>query len=103
MDSQGNRTTYDVGPWYVATGAFCTRAFTNINLDGLIDVANGEWKPSWFLDDDERQLINAPEFGQIQRLYGVWDANAFYLGWQWRAARFGWRDLRLLWRRVARA
>ena len=82
VDLLGNRTRYDLGPWHVATGAVCTRAFTNITFDGVIDTANNEWRPGTFLDDDERPRITSSGANPTQLLYATWDANAFYLGWQ---------------------
>ncbi len=82
-DEAGNQFIRHYGPWYVGTlsDSECSQRQQSVIVDGYLDLANGEWRDSEFLDDDERPVVQNPN-SETQELYATWDGKAFYLGWQ---------------------
>ena len=82
-DLAGNLAIHHYGPWHMGnfgdTFTQCNDRRQSIELDGLVDVANGEWADHEFLDDDERGMDSGHE---RQSLYAAWDGEGFYAAWQ---------------------
>ncbi len=84
-DAAGNQFNLEYGPWRVGTfddpPTACGDRKQTIIVDGYLDLANGEWRESERLDDDERPHIANSQV-ETTALYASWDGEAFYVGWQ---------------------
>ncbi len=75
-DNANNWSIRHYGPWHVSDAGLGGGTATVI-VDGVLDIAHGEWFPEiHLLDEDVRTA------GQTAQLYTQWDANDFFLGWQ---------------------
>jgi cytoskeletal protein CcmA (bactofilin family) len=97
-DTAGNKTVLHYGPWHVGAylgGSLLQNLATRLGgarpatvdwaqsilIDGKLDLAHDEWRQDReFLDDDERPV--GVTTNEVQALYGTWDAERLYLGWQ---------------------
>lgn len=79
-DAAGNMSVAHDGPFVVVntTAASCVDRDRGIVLDGLIELAGGEWHSADFLDDDERPLEN---YNNVPQFYTTWDGQNTYIAW----------------------
>lgn len=86
IDAAGNQVVQHYGPWHVGIDegvAFGSRR-QSIVVDGFIDVENGEWQTTEFLDNDERNVGTNVTYSPDgpQSFYTTWAGDQFYLAWQ---------------------
>jgi hypothetical protein len=81
VDGTGNRTVRHFGPWFAGTGNPGTPGLSpptwqsSIQVDGNLDIANGEWQR-------EQELLGSdPRPGRVTSLYTTWDSESLFLAW----------------------
>lgn len=78
VDKANNRRLRHYGPWYVSDpGLGTSGGIAMVIVDGVLDIAHGEWLPEFHLLDEDVRTAS-----QAAQLFANWDADDFFLGWQ---------------------